>query len=133
VSWLPQRAALLACGRGPKARSSARPTLDPGAWTVAASGTFVHYRADGTAHCKGTWRATALTGWTDFGGNHDGEHGGVVSLVITHYCTTMRMVHANVPMTVTSTLNAPSDSYVEGTTMGDFTVPTGGSVVIAGK
>lgn len=105
--------------------------FDPVAGTVGASGTFVHYNADGTVHCKGTWKATALSGWTDFGGNADGEHGGVLSLVVTHFCKTMGMIHTGIPMTVTSTLNAPDgSSYTEGTTTGDFTKPTGGAVVI---
>src|SRR5512135_3824743 len=96
---------------------------------VDAKGGFVHYNADGTVHCRGWWKATAVTGWTDFGGGNGrhGRHGGVLSLVVTHYCTTMGEVHTGIPMTVTSTLNAPPGSaYTEGTTAADFTRPTGG-------
>ncbi len=41
--------------------------------------------------CQGTWKATAFTSFTDFGTNADGEEGGVLSLVVTHYCKTMGM------------------------------------------
>src|SRR5512135_327678 len=101
---------------------------------VDAKGGFVHYNADGTVHCKGWWKATGVTGWTDFGGSQNrrhGRHGGVLSLIVTHYCTTMREVHTGSPMTGTSTLNAPPGSaYIEGTTVAGFTVPTGGGVSI---
>jgi hypothetical protein len=54
--------------------------------------------------------------------NGQGEEGGVLSIVVTHYYTTMGM---------TSTVGAPAGStYVEGTTVGDFTQPTGGGVEI---
>ena len=107
--------------------------VDLTARNVAAAGTFVHYRVDGTEHCRGTWRATALTGWVSFDGSRSARRGGVISLLVTHYCWTTGMVHHGIPMTVTSTLNAPPGSpYREGTTMGDFVVPTGGHVIIAG-
>src|SRR5512135_3599799 len=97
---------------------------------VDARGGFVHYNADGTVHCRGWWKATAVTGWTDFGGRRHGRHGGVLSLLVTHYCTTMGQVHTGIPMTVTSTLNAPPGAYTEGTTVADFTRSTGGGVHI---
>jgi hypothetical protein len=63
--------------------------------------------------------------------NGQGEEGGVLSIVVTHYYTTMGMTMTNIPMTVTSTVGAPAGStYVEGTTVGDFTQPTGGGVEI---
>src|SRR5512143_4061244 len=43
---------------------------------VHAGGGFVHYNANGTVHCRGWWTATAVTGWTDFGGRQHGRHGG---------------------------------------------------------
>lgn len=98
---------------------------------VHAGGGFVHYNADGTVHCRGWWKATAVTGWSDFGGRRHGRHGGVLSLLVTHHCTTMGEVHTGIPMTVISTLNAPPGSvYIEGTTVSDFTIPTGGRVSI---
>jgi len=104
-------------------------TFDPTAGTVNASGSFVHYNASGSVVCQGTWVATAFTSFTDFGKNANGEEGGVVSLVVTHYCTTMGMTMTNIPMTVTSTVNAPA-GYVAGITVCDFTTPTGGKVVM---
>jgi hypothetical protein len=106
-------------------------TFDPTARTVKASGSFVHYNSNGSVACQGTWKATAFTSFTDFGTNANGEEGGVLSLLVTHYCKTMGMSMTGIPMTVTSTVNAPAgSSYVEGTTVCDFTVPTGGTVVI---
>jgi hypothetical protein len=106
-------------------------TFDTKAQTVKASGSFVHYNSTGTVVCQGTWKATAFTSFTDFGTNADGEEGGVLSLVVTHYCKTMGMTMTGIPMTVTSTVKAPAgSSYVEGTTVCDFTNPTGGTVVM---
>jgi hypothetical protein len=106
-------------------------TFTPTTATVRAAGTFVHHNADGSVHCRGTWTATALTGWTDFGATGNGRHGGIVSMLVTHHCSTMGEVHTDIPMTVTSTRNAPPGSdYVEGVTVGEFTRPTAGTVVI---
>ncbi len=106
-------------------------TFDTTAQTVNASGSFVHYNSDGSVHCQGTWKATGFTSFTDFGTNTNGEEGGVLSFVVTHYCKTMGMTMTGIPMTVTSTVNAPAGSnYVEGITVCDFTNPTGGTVVI---
>jgi hypothetical protein len=106
-------------------------TFDTTAQTVKASGSFVHYNLSGAVVCQGTWKATAFTSFMDFGKNADGQEGGVLSLVVTHYCTTMGMTMTGIPMTVTSTVKAPvGSSYVEGTTVCDFTVSTGGKVVI---
>lgn len=104
-------------------------TFDPGAGTVTAKGTFVHYSSTGAVICKGTWRATGFGGFTDFGSDGQGDEGGVLSIVVTHYCTTLGMTMTGIPMTVTSTVNAPA-GYTEGTTVGDFTTPTGGGVEI---
>lgn len=104
-------------------------TFDPVAGTVKASGKFVHYTAAGAVHCEGTWKATSFSSFLDFGVNSDGQEGGVLSLVVSHYCTTMGMTMTGIPMTVTSTVRAPA-GYVAGITMGDFTQPTGGTVVM---
>lgn len=105
--------------------------FDPAARAVHGGGTFTHARADGTVRCRGIWKATALIGWTDFGAARGHRHGGVVSLLVTHYCPTMGMVHTGIPMTVTSALRAPSGSpYVTGVTVAAFTVPTRGKVRI---
>lgn len=104
-------------------------TFDPGAKTIQAKGSFIHYSATGAVVCQGTWKATAFTSFTDFGASDQGEEGGVLSLVVTHYCKTMGMTMTGIPMTVTSTVNAPP-GYTQGTTVCDFTQPAGGTVVI---
>lgn len=101
--------------------------FDPSALTVHAWGTFVHYSADGTVICKGTWKATGFTSFTDFGPGTGSAEGGVLSMVVTHYCPAMQMTMTGIPMTVTSTVNAPAGT-VEGTTVGEFTQPAGGHV-----
>lgn len=103
--------------------------FSPAAPTVLAGGTFVHYSATGAVVCRGTWKATGFTGLTDFGASAQGQEGGVLSLVVTHYRTTMGMVMTGIPMTITSTVNAPA-GYGEGITVGDFTQPAGGTVTI---
>jgi hypothetical protein len=106
-------------------------TFDPSARTIQAGGAFTHYAANGTVICRGQWQATSFTSFVDFGTNSDGQEGGVLSLVVTHYCRTMRMTMTGIPMTVTSTANAPAGSgYVPGITVCDFTKPTGGKVVL---
>lgn len=105
--------------------------FNPDTGSMQAGGGFVHHNADGTVHCAGTWRATALTGWTDFGASRRGLHGGTVSLLVTHYCATMGEIHTGIPMTVTSTRNAPTGSgLLDGVTVGEFARPTGGAVAI---
>ncbi len=97
-------------------------TVDPATGAVHAGGGFVHHRADGTVHCLGTWTATALAGASGLGTRH-----ATVSLVVTHYCATMGETHTGIPMTVTATGPAATG----GVTVGEFTVPTRGAVLIA--
>jgi hypothetical protein len=97
--------------------------------TVQAAGVFAHYTAEGALHCKGTWWATDFTDFVAFGANRSGRVGGVLSIVVTHECADMGMTMTGIPMTVTSTLNAPAGS-VQGTTVGEFTEPLGGAVAI---
>ena len=103
--------------------------FDTTAKTVQAKGSFAHHNASGAVMCQGTWKATGYTGFTDFGANDQGQEGGVLSITVTHYSKTMAMIMAGIPMTVTSTVNAPAGD-TQGTTVGDFTQPTGGTVVI---
>jgi hypothetical protein len=116
-------------GPGDWVRVKGSGRFDTIARTVEAGGAFIHYAADGTVHCQGTWQTTDLTSFVDFGANTDGKQGGVLSLVVSHFCKTMGMTMTGLPMTVTSTVNAPA-GYVAGITLGAFTVPTGGKVVI---
>ena len=100
--------------------------------TVRAAGFFVHHSASGAVECSGTWSATDFTSFVSFGADRNGRVGGVLSFVVTHHCTTMGMTMTGIPMTVTSTVNAPA-GYVAGTTVADFTQPTGGIVAIWGR
>lgn len=51
----------------------------------------------------------------------------MLRIVVTHYCKAMDTTMAGIPVTVTSAEDAPTgSSYVEGTTVGDFTQPAGG-------
>ncbi len=116
--------------------------FDPSAGWVHARGTFVHHRADGSIHCQGTWTATAFDSFLAFDGRDDatsnarnarreGDLGGVLKLTVTHRCSMTGMTMTGIPMTVTSTINAPIGSaFAEGVTVCDFTVPTGGRVEI---
>ena len=103
--------------------------FNPAARTVLAGGTFVHYNSSGAVVCQGIWKATGFTSFTGFGANAHGHEGGVLSLVVTHHCRTMGMTMTGIPMTITSTVNAPPD-YIEGITVCDFTQPTAGMVTI---
>ena len=103
-------------------------TFTPATGAIKGSGKFTHYNADGTVHCQGTWKATGLGSFSDFGTDTNGDEGGVISMTTTHTCKTTGTM-TGVPMTVTSAINAPSGT-VEGTTIGPFTQPTSGGVTI---
>ena len=99
-------------------------TFDPAAGTVEVAGSFTHFNADGTVHQRGTWQATSLTSFGGFGGPSPGRQGGVLWLVVTHFHHG-EAPHPGIPMSVTSTINAPP-GLIEGTTVGEFTVKTAG-------
>jgi hypothetical protein len=103
--------------------------FDTAAGTVTAGGKFVHYAADGTVHCQGTWKATSFTSFVDLGAGRFGQQGGVLSLVVSHDCATMGMTMSDIPMTITAASLAPAGA-VEGVTVGPFTVPLKGAVVM---
>lgn len=108
-----------------------RGTFEPVEGTVHARGTFVHRNAGGIVQCRGIWLATALTGWTDFGTGHARTRGGIVSMLVTHYCATTGEIHTGIPMTVTSIRDAPAgSSYLEGVTVAEFTRSSAGTVII---
>jgi hypothetical protein len=108
--------------------------FNPATGAVHAGGAFVHHNVDGTLACRGTWWATALTGWTDLSAARSRRHGGIVSMLVTHSCATTGEIHTGIPMTVTSTRNVPDGSaYVEGVTVGEFTQSTAGTVVIRAR
>ncbi len=99
-------------------------TFDPAGGTIVAGGSFTHLNADGTVHQRGTWQATGLTSFTGFGGPSPGRQGGVLWMVVTHF-PHGEAPHPGVPMSGTSTINAPP-GLIQGTTVAEFTVKTGG-------
>ena len=111
---------------GPHAGDTIRVTgsrsFDPAARTIMGSGSFTH--ADGTVHQRGTWRGTGFTSFTGFGGPSPGQQGGVLWMVVTHF-PNGEAPHPGIPMSVTSTVNAPP-GLIQGTTVAEFTVKTGG-------
>lgn len=122
---------IAAAPNGDRITVTGRGMFEPRTGTVFAGGTFVHRSAAGTVQCRGVWWATALTGWKGFGAGPSHARGGVVSMLVTHYCATTRMIHTGLSMTVTSTRDAPvGSSYVEGTTVDAFTRSVSGDVKI---
>jgi len=113
---------------GPHAGDTIRVTgsgsFDPAARTIMGSGSFTHFNADGTVHQRGTWRGTGFTSFTGFGGPSPGQQGGVLWMVVTHF-PNGEAPHPGIPMSVTSTVNAPP-GLIQGTTVCEFTVKTGG-------
>jgi hypothetical protein len=97
--------------------------------TVTAGGVFTHHGANGAVVCRGAWWGTGFRSFLNFGTDPRGRVGGVLSIVVSHYCVTMGMTMTDIPMTVTSTVNAPA-GQVEGTTVADFTQPMRGSVTV---
>jgi hypothetical protein len=108
-------------------------SFDPYAGWIEASGSFVHYNADGTVHMRGKWLAAGFTAFTPFPGPKTGKLGGILQLTVALFhqdgtpCDCMG--EGGVAMTVTSTAFAPAGTSAEtGTTMGPFQDPTGGGV-----
>lgn len=81
---------------------------------------------------RGVWTAVSVTSFTPIGGPKPSDLGGKLAMVVAHFdengnpCTCDD--HGiGIAMTVTSSLNLPEGSEA-GTTVGDFTDPTGGDV-----
>lgn len=92
--------------------------------TVVAGGLFTHLGAGGTVHERGRWRATTLTSFTSFGGPSPGRQGGMLWLVVTHFHQG-KAPHEEDPDERDLHRQRPT-GYLEGTTVGKFTVKTGG-------
>lgn len=104
-------------------------TFDPATGAVDASGAFTHVHPDGSVVARGTWVSTAFVSFTAFGGPSDGKQGGVlwITVDVIHEGQT---VFADLPMSVTCLVNAPSDfTGEEGTTLGPFLEETGGQTL----
>lgn len=68
--------------------------------------------------------ATGFTSFISFGGPSPGQQGRVLWMVVTHV-PNGEASHPGIPISVTSTVNAPP-GLIEGTTVGQFTVKVGG-------
>src|SRR5262249_11418392 len=104
-------------------------TFDTGAKSVAASGSFTTFLADGSRFRSGTWQATAFISFNPFGGPDPGTQGGLLKLTITLFPDGFASI-PGLPMTVTCRINAPTGfTGDEGTTIADFTEKTGGNTL----
>lgn len=105
-------------------------TFDVVSGTVTGGGSFVHLKADGTVHMRGTWQATQALTFTAFGGPRNGLQGGVLTLATVHLHADGTPGEAEIPMTMTSAVSAPVGT-VGGTTTGPFGQVVSGVVAFA--
>ncbi len=103
-------------------------TFNPSAGTVTASGSFTHFRSDGSVFLRGTWAATGFTSFTGFGGPNDGLQGGVLAITVTLFPDGGAPV-SGVPMTITCMIFGPPGTE-EGITLAGFTELTSGTTVM---
>lgn len=96
--------------------------------SIMGSGSFTHIKADGTVFARGTWEATSFVSFKSFGGPNPGLQGGVLLFLATLF------PEGGIPMpglavTFTCKINA-SPGTQDGTTVGDFTIITGGETLL---
>jgi len=114
---------------GDTIRMTGAGTFDRVAATVDADGSFKIIRPDGTVVERGTWKATAFTSFTSFGGPHPGFQGGVLVITVTLTPVSGAPLSGQ-SMVVNCLVNAPSGfTGDEGMTVGDFTTSTGGTTL----
>lgn len=116
---------------GPFAGDSLRTTgsgsFDTG--SIVASGSFTHFKADGTVFAKGTWQATSFVSFTPFGGPNPGLQGGTLNFIATFFPNGEAPV-TGLSVTVNCRINAPSGfTGPEGVMVGDFTEVTRGAIL----
>src|SRR5712691_6742544 len=109
---------------GDTIRTTGSGSFNPGTHTVSASGSFTHFRADGSVFVRGTWVATGFNSFTGFGGPNNGQQGGVLQITVTLF-PDGGAAHTGVPMGITCAIFAPPGTE-EGTTVDGFTDKTGG-------
>ncbi len=104
-------------------------TFDTGGNSVAASGSYTTFLANGSRFHSGTWQATAFISFVPFGGPNPGTQGGVLKITVTLFPEGGSPI-TGLPMSVTCRVNAPSGfTGDEGTTVGDFTEKTDGNTL----
>jgi len=107
-------------------RTTGSGSFDVSASTIVASGSFTHTTAGGSVVARGTWAASAFTSFEGFGGPNPGTQGGV----LTFSATLSPVGDSPVLVTVTCLVNKPTGfTGKEGTTVGAFTVKTGGATL----
>jgi hypothetical protein len=107
-------------------RTTGSGSFDATARTILASGSFTHFRANGSVVARGTWAATAFTSFWRFGGPNPGTQGGVLVFAATLFPVGGSPV-PGLPVTVTCLVKKPSGfTGEEGTTVGAFTDKTDG-------
>src|SRR5258708_26491863 len=70
---------------GDTLRTTGSGSFDTSTGSIVASGSFTHFRADGTVFDKGTWQATSFVSFTPFGGPNPGLQGGTLNFVATAF------------------------------------------------
>ena len=116
---------------GKTIRVSGAGSFDSGGDTVVAHGSFTRFNAAGAVIDRGTWEATDFVSFNnaDFGGPSPGFQGGILTIKVTlfpHGGTP----ETNVTMIITCCVFGPGSciegATVVGTSVGDFTIKTGG-------
>ena len=98
--------------------------FDPVAGTVSGKGSFTHRDSTGRLVARGVWVATGFTAFESFGGPSNGQQGGVLTITATLFATNGTVV-PDVTIEITCLVNTPG-GFEEGTTVGDFSMKTGG-------
>ncbi len=105
-------------------------SFNAGGGTVVAHGSFTRFTAAGAVIDKGTWEATDFVDFDSFGGPNPGFQGGELSLEVTLF-PKGGDPEPDTAMNVFCCINADPPCFTlpfraEGTTVGSFTVKTGG-------
>jgi hypothetical protein len=103
-------------------------TFDTSTEAIVASGSFTHTHPNGSIVARGTWVATAFTSFVGFGGPSPGFQGGQLGFTATLFPDT-GSPQTGIPVSITCLFGSPPAGLEEGTTVGDFTMKTGGTTI----
>ena len=110
-------------------RTTGSGSFDATRGTIAASGSFTHFLANGSVVARGTWAATAFTSFQGFMGPNPGTQGGMLVFTATLF-PVGGSPHTGLRVTVTCLVNKPVGfTGEEGTTVGAFTDKTDGQTL----
>ena len=115
---------------GDTLRTTGSGSFDTSSRSIVASGSFTHFKANGTVFDKGTWQATSFVSFTPFGGPNPGLQGGTLNFVATAFPDGGDPV-PDLSVTINCRINAPSGfTGPEGVLVGgDFTDVTRGATL----